>query len=167
MRRTLTIIAFCALLLISVGVRAQSRQGRGAPGGGGGNSASAQGIASATIVAPVTIRILHWPEDFSFGPNTAEHEGSSQIFSVGGAPDFAISITVPNRAALNSPNPQYGSIEVTGIRNSTPEKVAFKSSEPNELRFGLLVNPPSDIEDPSSNERGAYVGSCRVTVNYN
>jgi hypothetical protein len=162
-QRILTLLIL--LLVVGTSVRAQSSEGRGTRGWGS-RSSSAQGIASATVMAPVTIRLLHFPEDFAFGPS-GEREGSSQLFSVGGAPDFAISITVPERTALTSPEARYGSLELTGIHNTTPEPVAFNSSKPNELRFGLMVTPPSDIADPSRNERGAYVGSCMVTVNYN
>jgi hypothetical protein len=163
-------MTICALILlgISVGARAQSRQSRGSTNGSGGSSATA--TACAEITAPVTIKVLQWPDDFENGKMGNSVQDRSKIFQVGGAPDFAFDVSVPDHAELKSADANIGSVELTGIHNTPPERVASTntvSGYSGDLRFGLLATPPSLSDDPSGNERGSYVGSCRVTVNYN
>jgi hypothetical protein len=120
------------------------------------------------ITQPVTIRILHWPEDFQSGSLGNSGRDRTNMFSIGGAPDFEIDISVPEHATLTSQNANIGSIELTGIHNTTPVRAGSTGSMySGDLRFGLMATPPTMSDDPSANERGAYVGSCRVTVNYN
>ena len=153
--------------MMSAGVRAQSRQSRGVSGV---RSVTAEMTMSTTMLAPVTIRILQWPQDFMSGSigNTANDR--SHIFSVGGASDFAIDVSVPDHAELRSHDANIGSIELTGIHNTTPERVVGPGAlarYSGDLRFGLLATPPTISDDPSMNEHGSYEGSCKVTVNYN
>jgi hypothetical protein len=134
----------------------------------GSSSSHAMGTASATLICPVQIKILHWPEDFA---NTKE-SGSNrwQMFSVNGASDFAIDVKVPTRAVLRSPDASLGSVEVTGIHNTSPEHALLTSGPrgpvySGDLRFGLLANPPE--MNGNGSESASYQGSCAVTVNYN
>jgi hypothetical protein len=122
------------------------------------------------MLAPVTIRILEWPKDFVSGAIGNSAQDRSKIFSVGGAPDYAIDISVPESATLRSTDANIGTVELTGIHSTKPERSApegMVSRYSADLRFGLMATPPTVSDDPSLNERGTYVGSCKVTVNYN